>query len=60
MMLEWLGEGARAAAVGAAVAEVVARGEVRTYDLGGSATTSQMAEAVARHTAFGVRAGRVR
>ncbi len=48
MMLEWLGEKDRAAAIEAAVAEVVARGEVRTYDMGGSAGTSGMAAAIAR------------
>jgi len=48
MMLERLGHPEKAAAIEAAVAEVVARGEVRTYDMGGSATTAQMAEAVAR------------
>jgi 3-isopropylmalate dehydrogenase len=48
MMLEWLGESGRAAEIGGAVAEVVARGDVRTYDMGGTATTSGMAEAVAR------------
>jgi isocitrate/isopropylmalate dehydrogenase len=48
MMLEWLGESGKAAAVEQAVAEVVAQGEVRTYDMGGSATTSEMAQAVAR------------
>jgi hypothetical protein len=47
MMLEWLGETAKAKAVEAAVAEVIARGEVRTYDLGGSATTFEMAGAIA-------------
>jgi 3-isopropylmalate dehydrogenase len=47
MMLEWLGEGGKAARIEQAVADVVARGEVRTYDMGGTATTSQMAEAVA-------------
>ena len=46
MMLEWLGEAERAARVGAAVASVVARGEVRTYDMGGGATTDEMAGAV--------------
>ena len=30
-----------------AVAEVVARGEVRTYDLGGTASTMEMARSVA-------------
>jgi isocitrate/isopropylmalate dehydrogenase len=48
MMLEWLGESGKAAAIEQAVAEVVAKGEVRTYDMGGSATTSEMAQAVAR------------
>jgi isocitrate/isopropylmalate dehydrogenase len=48
MMVEWLGEAATAARIEAAVREVVRAGAVRTYDMGGSATTSQMAEAVAR------------
>jgi len=47
MMLEWLGETQKAAAVEAAVGDVVARSEVRTYDMAGSATTHQMAAAVA-------------
>jgi len=47
MMLEWLGEKDKAAAIEQAVAAVIAKGEVRTYDLGGSATTTQMAAAVA-------------
>jgi isocitrate/isopropylmalate dehydrogenase len=46
MMLEWLGEKEKAAEIEAAVAQVVAEGAVRTYDLGGTATTMQMAEAV--------------
>ncbi|MGE5647912.1 MAG: isocitrate/isopropylmalate dehydrogenase family protein [Acidobacteriota bacterium] len=53
MMLEWLGEGGKAARIEQAVADVVARGEVRTYDMGGAATTRQMAEAVARALAGG-------
>jgi 3-isopropylmalate dehydrogenase len=48
MMLEWLGETAAAARIEQAVREVICRGEVRTYDMGGSATTSQMAAAVAQ------------
>jgi len=48
MMLEWLGETEKANSVERAVAEVVARGEVRTYDLGGSASTTEMAAAVVR------------
>jgi 3-isopropylmalate dehydrogenase len=47
MMLEWLGEAERARSIGEAVAQVVARGEVRTYDMGGSASTSEMAKAIA-------------
>ncbi len=47
MMLEWLGEGDKAAQIEAAVATVIREGLVRTYDLGGKATTLEMAEAVA-------------
>jgi isocitrate/isopropylmalate dehydrogenase len=46
MMLEWLGEKERAAQIEQAVAEVVACGAVRTYDMGGSASTTGMAHAV--------------
>jgi isocitrate/isopropylmalate dehydrogenase len=46
MMLEWLGETEKAIDIERAVTEVIAGGAVRTYDLGGSATTAQMAEAV--------------
>jgi isocitrate/isopropylmalate dehydrogenase len=48
MMLDWLGETGRAARISKAVADVVARGQVRTYDMGGCDTTSGMADAVAR------------
>ena len=47
MMLDWLGEAELAAQVEGAVAEVVAAGKVRTYDMGGDATTLEMAQAVA-------------
>lgn len=47
MMLDWLGETERAQRIEEAVAEVVRAGEVRTYDMGGSATTLEMAEAIA-------------
>jgi isocitrate/isopropylmalate dehydrogenase len=47
MMLEWLGEKDKAAEIEGAVAEVVRRGEARTYDMGGATSTSGMAEAVA-------------
>ncbi|MGC9529210.1 MAG: isocitrate/isopropylmalate dehydrogenase family protein [Candidatus Bipolaricaulaceae bacterium] len=47
LMLDWLGERERAARIEQAVAEVVAAGQVRTYDLGGSASTRDVAESVA-------------
>jgi 3-isopropylmalate dehydrogenase len=47
MMLEYLGEEDKAAALEAAIAAVVAEGKVRTYDMGGSNSTPEMAEAVA-------------
>ena len=47
MMVEWLGEAERAARIGAAVARVVAEGRVRTYDMAGTAATTEMAQAVA-------------
>jgi len=48
MMLDWLGEKDMAKRVEDAVAGVVREGKVKTYDMGGSATTRQMAEAVAQ------------
>jgi len=47
MMLEWLGESKEAEALEGAVAEVVREGKARTYDMGGTSTTLQMAEAIA-------------
>jgi len=47
MMLDWLGETDRAAQIEGAVAAVLAEGAVRTYDMGGSASTLDMARAVA-------------
>ncbi len=51
MMLEWLGESEKAGALEAAVAAVIGEGRVRTYDLGGTSTTREMAEAIARKLA---------
>jgi len=48
MMLDWLGETAKGARVEMAVAAVIRDGKVRTYDMGGSSTTLEMGEAVAR------------
>lgn len=47
MMLDWLGETEMAEKLENAVAEVIKEGKVRTYDMGGSATTLDMANAVA-------------
>ncbi|MBS7623528.1 isocitrate/isopropylmalate dehydrogenase family protein [Candidatus Bathyarchaeota archaeon] len=47
MMLEYLGEYSLARDVEKAVADVIAEGKVRTYDMGGSSSTLEMANAVA-------------
>jgi len=47
MMLDWLGETEKATRLEAAVAAVIAEGAVRTYDMGGKATTLDMAKAIA-------------
>jgi isocitrate/isopropylmalate dehydrogenase len=47
MMLDWLGEGDKAAQVEGAVAAAIAEGKVRTYDMGGSSSTLDMANAIA-------------
>jgi len=48
MMLDWLGEPDLASRVERATAAVIRQGQVRTYDMGGTNTTIEMAEAVAR------------
>lgn len=48
LMLDWLGETDMGQAVEKAVASVVREGKVRTYDMGGSSSTLEMGEAVAR------------
>ena len=47
MMVDWLGEKAMAARLERAVAAVIRDGKVRTYDMGGSASTLDMAKAIA-------------
>jgi 3-isopropylmalate dehydrogenase len=47
MMLDWLGEADKAARLEGAVAAVIAEGKVRTYDMGGSNSTLDMANAIA-------------
>jgi isocitrate/isopropylmalate dehydrogenase len=46
LMLDYLGERDMAARIERAVARVVAEGKARTYDMGGTTTTSGMADAV--------------
>jgi len=48
MMLDWLGETAAAARIEAAVAVVIKESTVRTYDMGGTNTTMEMAGAIAQ------------
>jgi len=47
MMLDWLGEKELGAELERAVATVVAEGNVRTYDMGGTAKTLDLARAIA-------------
>jgi isocitrate dehydrogenase (NAD+) len=47
MMLDWLGELDKGAALEKATAEVIAEGKSRTYDMGGENTTLEVAEAIA-------------
>ena len=48
MMLDWLGEKEMANKIEAAVAAVIAEGKVRTYDMGGNAKTTEMADAICK------------
>ncbi|TKJ41820.1 3-isopropylmalate dehydrogenase [candidate division LCP-89 bacterium B3_LCP] len=47
MMLDWLGETEKGKRLEDAVAAIIAEGKVRTYDMGGSAKTLEMAQAIA-------------
>lgn len=47
MMLDYLGESDTAAKIEKAVTSVLSEGKTRTADLGGNATTTDMAEAIA-------------
>jgi isocitrate/isopropylmalate dehydrogenase len=48
LMLDWLGESQMATRLEDAIATVIKEGNVRTYDMGGSSTTTQIAEEVSR------------
>ena len=47
MMLDWLGEEEKGERLERAVAAVIAEGKVRTYDMGGGASTLDVAKAIA-------------
>ncbi len=47
MMLDWLGESDMAQRLEGAIMEVIAEGQIRTYDMGGSNTSLEVAAAVA-------------
>ncbi len=47
MMLDWLGEKQMGEVLEKATAEVIREGKIRTYDMGGSNTTLDMAKAIA-------------
>lgn len=46
LMLRWLGELEMAEKIHSGVAEVIKAGQVRTYDLGGSNSSTEMAAAI--------------
>ena len=48
MMLDYLGETALASRIEIAVANTIAEGRLQTYDMGGTTTTTEMAEAIAQ------------
>ena len=47
MMLDWLGENEKAVILEEAVAEVIKEGKTKTYDMGGTHSTLDMAHAIA-------------
>jgi len=49
LMLDWLGEADHSYALEGAISRVIANGKVRTYDMGGSSSTMDMAKAVAEN-----------
>ncbi len=50
MMLDWLGEAEKATRIERAVSSVIQEGKIRTYDMGGTSSTLDMARAIASHT----------
>ena len=54
LMLEWLGYAGQAGVVEDAVCHVLSEGKIRTADIGGSSTTSEVGDAVAAYVSDGV------
>ena len=48
--LDWLNENEMATCLESAIARVIAEGKVRTYDMGGKASTLDVAKAIADYT----------
>jgi isocitrate/isopropylmalate dehydrogenase len=46
LMLDWLGESGMADNLEEAIRKVIAAGEIRTYDMGGSSSTLDVANAI--------------
>jgi len=53
LMLEWLGYAEQARVVEDAVCLVLSEGKIRTADIGGSSTTSEVGDAIASHVSDG-------
>ncbi len=49
MMLDWLGETGKGTQLERATAAVIKEGKIRTYDMGGSHSTTDIAEAIVAH-----------
>ena len=49
LMLDWLKETEMATRLETAIARVIAEGKVRTYDMGGKASTLDVAKEIANH-----------
>ena len=49
LMLDWLKETEMATRLESAIARVIAEGKVRTYDMGGEASTPEVAQAIAEY-----------
>jgi isocitrate/isopropylmalate dehydrogenase len=48
LMMDWLGETDKASRLESAIAGVIKDGKIKTYDMGGKSTTTDVAEAVAK------------